>query len=637
MARKRTEDARRRGKVEVDPYAVAGVSPSYMMFQEAYGICGEDYVRPLNVTKFPFKIPIGWGASYVGSKSLHAPVALVLDPISGDRLNAQINRTVNMATPQMGDGMLTYTERAQKRFQAENAEQINAMLLNENARLFDVTVYAVLRGDSPDELKREKDYFDDLVSNTTRARAEKQLSNTQAAFFAASPCVMPDEAARLAYSVPMPAETVAMAELSQSYGFDDAEGVLLGSDNNGGAVRLDFHTHGEARPNGNIACIAESGNGKSTLIKHITVNEHLLYDTNLVVASDPDSEYGHACLAFGGEITDPIKKISPFEPRNVSNLEAGESDEGDGEAAEFSARALRERVLSNHIPFLKTFLQMAFPLIDDNTASYLGAPIAKIYGDYGVEPDTTFAEYYARGLEFPVMEDLYLELRAEADQAAAEGMGLKAEALTRASQAIEDAAVGYDRGNWNTRERFESNAKFVVVDTSGLSSDEAVRSAQLYNILMWAWSRVRSHRFSNNAYTRIVMDELNSIVNPQNLKATAQIADMMRRVRKYNAGMFIACQVINSLLGDESIRTNGTIILDNCVYKFFGSQTGKAAGQNLWQAQQYLTLTDNVRDQLGQAGRGKFIATIGKHDKTWVNVDAVEDWEFKLFGRGGGL
>ena len=101
--------------------------------------------------------------------------------------------------------------------------------------------------------------------------------------------------------------------------------------------------------------------------------------------------------------------------------------------------------------------------------------------------------------------------------------------------------------------------------------------------------------------------------------------------------MLVACQVINSLLGDESIRTNGGIILDNCVYKFFGSQTGKAAGQNLWQTQQYLALTDNVRDQLGQAGRGKFIATIGKHDKTWVNVDAVEDWEFKLFGRGGGL
>lgn len=635
MARKRKEDVKRE-RVKVDPYTVASVCPSYFRFQEAYGICGEDFVRPVNVTKYPFKMPIGWAASYVGSKSLQAPVALVMDPITGERLTTQINRTVNMATPQMGDGMLTYTERAQKSFQAQNAEQINSMLLNENAKLFDVTVYALLRGDSQEDIKHEKDYFDDLVMNTTRAKAEKPISNTQAAFFAASPCMTGDEVGRLAYSAPMPAETVAMAELSQSYGFDDAEGVLLGSDNNGGAVRLDFHTHTETRPNGNICAVAESGNGKSTLMKHIALSEHLLYDTNLIVGSDPDSEYGHACVELGGEVTDPIKKISPFEPRNVSNLEANTEDDGDGEAAEFVSKALRERVLSNHIPFLKTFLQMAFPLIDDDTASYLGNPITAIYGAYGVTPQTTFAEYYAQGLGFPVMEDLYHELRGEAAEADAQGFGLKAEALTRAAQAIEDAAVGYDRENWNTRERFESTAKFVVIDTSGLSSDEAVKSAQLYNILMWAWSRVRSHRFADDSYTRIVMDELNSIVNPQNPKATAQIADMMRRVRKYNAGMLIAFQVINSLLLDERIRTNGTIILDNCVYKFFGSQTGKAQGQNLWQTQQYLTLTDKVRDQLGQAGRGKFIATIGKHDKTWVNIDAIEPWEFDLFGKGGG-
>ena len=131
------------------------------------------------------------------------------------------------------------------------------------------------------------------------------------------------------------------------------------------------------------------------------------------------------------------------------------------------------------------------------------------------------------------------------------------------------------------------------------------------------------------------MDELNSIVNKENPAATAQIADMVRRVRKYNAGVMFAFQVVNSLL-DEEIRTEGQIILDNCVYKFFGSQTGKQAGGNLWQAQQYLALTDKVRDELGKAARGHFILSIGKKDKTWVHVDCIEPWEFEVFGRGGG-
>ncbi len=632
MARRHVEKDDRRDRRRVDPYAVAAVSPSYLRFTEAYGICGEDYVRPLNLTKYPFKMPIGWANGFIANKRLRSPVAIVCDPITGDALNTQINRTVNMATPQPGDGMLTFTERAAKQFQAENAAQINAMLLNENAKLFNSVVYPVLRADSAEELKSRKEYLDDVVYKTNRARVEKQLSNTRAAFFAASPCLCDDPAGTNAYGVPMPSETIALGEFTQVYGFDDGEGIMLGTDNNGGSVRLDFHIHTTARPNGNIILVCEAGNGKSTLMKHILLCENLYYSTRVIVAADPDSEYGHMCLALGGEVTDPVGKLSPFEPRNIASADSPE-DESE-ETAEYYSRALQERVLSNHIPFLKTFLQMAFPLIDEETAAVLGTPITKIYSKYGVTPETTFAEYYAGPQAFPVLADLYRELVSEAVLAAGHDVE-RANSLRRAAAAIEDAAVGYDREMWNTCERFDPSSKFLVIDTSNLSADKNVKSAQLYNILMWVWSQIRSHRFDGESYTRVVMDELNSIVNRENIAATGQIADMVRRVRKYNAGVMFAFQVVNSLL-DPEISTQGQIILDNCVYKVFGSQTGKQPGGNLWQAQQYLALTDKVRDELGKAARGHFILSIGKKDKTWVHVDCIEPWEFEVFGQGGG-
>lgn len=633
MARRHSEPARTQAP-GVDPYQTAGLAPSFFRFTEPWGICGEDYVRPLNVAKYPFRMPLGWASGLIADEALRAPVSLVLEPISGDRLATQINRTVSQADSQPGDGMLSYTERAAKQFQAENAAQINAMLLNENSRIFEATAYAVLRASEPSELSGAKSQLNNSVMNSCGARVEKQLSNTRGAFFAASPCLTPDEAGRLAYAVPMPAETVAMGEFMQSYGFDDMEGVMIGTDPRGGApIRLDFLKHSDARPNGNIAFMAESGYGKSHAMKLIAISEHLIYGTRLLVLSDPDSEYGRACVKFGGDLTDPVGKLSPFEPRNVTTAES--PDEGDDDAAAYYARARATRVLSAQVPFLKTFIQTAWPIVDDATASYLGRPITAVYNAVGIDDETTFEEYYAGPQRFPDFADLYREIMEEVKQADAEGDARRGDALYRAATAIEDVAVGYDASVWNTHDSFGPASEFVVVDTSGLSGDKNVAAAQLYNIFMWAWSEVRSHRFDGDGYTRIVLDELASIVNEDYPKVANMVADMVRRVRKYNAGVMFATQTFGSLRAKD-IAAAGKTILDCTAYKFFGSQSGNEAGSNLNEVQQYLSVTDQVRDELGRAEKGVFLASIGKRDKTWVRIDPPPDWMPALFGRSGG-
>lgn len=633
MARKHSEPGRAQAP-GVDPYQTAGLAPSFFRFTEPWGICGEDYVRPLNVAKYPFRVPLGWASGLVADEALRAPVSLVLEPISGERLATQINRTVSQADSQPGDGMLSYTERAAKQFQAENAAQINAMLLNENSRIFEATAYAVLRASEPSELRGAKSQLNNSVMNSCGARVEKQLSNTRGAFFAASPCLSPDEAGRLAYAVPMPAETVAMGEFMQSYGFDDMEGVMVGTDPKAGApIRLNFQVHSDARPTGNIAFVAESGNGKSHAMKLISITEHLVYGTRLLVLSDPDSEYGRAAVKFGGEVTDPVGKLSPFEPRNVSNADT--PDEGDGDAAAYYARARATRVISAQVPFLKTFIQTAWPIVDDATASFLGRPISEVYKAVGIDEDTTFEEYFAGPQVFPDFADLYRELMAEVKQADAEGDSRRGDALYRAAAAIEDVAIGYDASVWNTHESFRTDTDFVVVDTSGLSGDKNVAAAQLYNIFMWAWSEVRSHRFDDDSYTRIVLDELASIVNEKSPRAAEMVADMMRRVRKYNAGVMFATQTFGSLRV-EKIAEAGKTILDCTSYKFFSAQSGKGRGSNLGEVQEYLSLTDQVRDELGGAEKGVFLAVIGKRDKTWVRIDPPPEWMPALFGRSGG-
>lgn len=633
MAVKHIEQTRDK-KVKVNPYLVASLSPSFLRFKEGHGICGEGCFKPLMTTKYPFKMLPGW-ARGLFSRSVKAPVAFVCRPIGGAENDKMVNRTVAMNEPQPGDGMLSYTELAARRFQAQQAAEINTMIQREGTKMFGVTGYVLARGETLDDLRRNKDAAETSFHNTSSALLEHQLSNTQSAFWRCSPASLPDEPGRLAYETPMPAETLGLAGFFESNGYDDLLGIPLGDDGAGGNVRLDMHTHTDDRPNSNIAIVAPSGMGKSALMKHIGECEMDLYDVTFLQLNDIDGEYGAYARRCGGESSDPNGRLSPFEPRNITS-EVNEDD--DSEEAEDAKGSLNELVLANHIPFLKTYLQLAYPtIVEENLSIFLGEPITEIYKRCGITEATTFAEYYAGEQRFPDFRDLYYECLDESKEAFGKDDKVKGEACRLIAQVIRDEAIGYNAANSNSHERFSTSSRFVAINTSNLSKDPNIHTAQLYNILMWAWSQIRSRRFGTG-YTRVAFDELGSIFDGDNTLAKQQISEMVRRARKYNAGVMFTFQGINSLLkGSEEDVKIGTTLLDNCTYKFFGAAEGTQPGTNLYQVQEYLHLTNEARDSLAKKGKKNFVVCVGKGGRTWLTTEgSIKQWELELFGKGGG-
>lgn len=617
--------------VRPNPFAISSFTPPYLRFSDDEGVCGGQYVFPVNIHKWPSKLRIGWGQR-LASKSLKAPITLVVQKADEAAIDRELNRVLSYAEPQPGDGLRSYTDLARKQKQGEDARQIIEMMLDDNESQFNVTPYLLLRADDKDELRRRFHAAGEVVRNATKARFDRQFSNLRSAFFGASPAICDDPAARDRYAVPMPALTIAMGEFFTTNGFDDGYGVPLGVDDDNGIIRVASVVHSDEKQNGNVALIGGSGSGKSTVMKHWALMEHLLFGARVIQANDVEAEFRTLALAVGGEVTDPVGKLSPFEPRNI----AATSDAGeDWETERYVQEALSSRVLESTIPFLKTYLRTAYPVLADDDrglSDYLGDPLTAIYAKYGITPETTFSEYYEGPQRFPMLVDLYDELLAEA--AGAPNAATKS-ALERIALAIKDQAVGYAAAQWNTQERFELHSKFCVIDTSHLSEDKNLRRAQLYNILMWVWGQTTGNRFGSE-YTRICFDELGSIYDGKEIDLKLQVSEIVRRARKYNAGVMFAFQGINEVIqGDDDTRKLGTTMLNNCCYKLFGRSEGTNKDANLRQVQDYLNLTDQARNRLGMIERPNFLIAISKN-KNWLSATAVKDWELEMFGRGGG-
>lgn len=632
MARKTTKDGKGgKSRTTVNPYLVNAIAPGRLEYRDTWGVTDDVYFRPMVLTKFREQQALGWCDAFVGSKELKAPVAIVCRPADSGKLAEAINRSIAKAESTLGEGMMSYTDIMRKRREAAHADEMAALLVEDNAKIFDTSIYVVLRSPERKELQSMEDYLKSSLAHYGN-NAVRQLANTRAAFMAASPFALRDDYTFETRSVPMPAITLAWGLPTGTTGMDHLEGVEIGDDGLGGLIRLALETHVPERPNSNIFISGETGSGKSTLGKHIVLIEHVVLGAKVLVLGDPESEWGRLALNCGGDVSKVGVdcKFSPFEPRNIGSADA-EDDDGelasDYDVAAAREAARKEYVLASTIPFVKTFLQMAFK-IDPALMDYLDVALEYLYGDYGIGPETTFEEYYERGLSYPVMVELYDKL-CSLSKVTPE---FKPE-FDRLAMAIRPAAIGHDRHLWNSRTSFSSSTDFTVIDTQGLSNDESIMRAQYFNILTWAWSQVRAQRFSGR-YIRLVADELHTIMNKKSVDAAYQIKNIVQRIRKYGGGiMCITPQIIDML--DKDIASAGRAVIYNSAYKFFGKASDDTPGGNLWHVKRLLNLPDDVAAKLGTAPQGKMIVSAGD-ESSWVHVNAVREWEFELFGKGGG-
>lgn len=600
---------------------INAIAPSRLEFANTHGLTDDTYFKMFAMSDYAAEQPLDWGSAFIGCSGLQAPVVIACKPASKAAMQELVDKAASEADAQIVSVRKSLSETIDDKQTEEHAVRIAHMIARDNVRMFEASIYIALRSREYDELADSEDYLRRMLAPYGNG-IKTLIANQDKMFFAASPMLTEDPVTFEQTARPMPASTLAWMMPFKSTGLADPRGIGIGVDDDGGAVRIDTMTHTATRKNSNGIFVGDSGSGKSAELKHIALHEWAVKGAKILWI-DPEGEAESFVRSLGCKVvkigSESESGIPVFAPRNIGSGDDGDADDAD-ESTQSSTS--QERVLAATIPFVSSYIKIAFsPDIDDMPA--LEEALERTYGDYGITPEMTFGEYEASDLSYPVMEDLYNVLNDLAKE------NPQNPSYERVAQRIRKAAVGYDAHRYNSRKVIDASDDIVLINTEGISADEAMMRAEYYNILSWCWSQIRSERWTGR-YVRLIADELHTIVNRKSVDAAMMVKNIVQRARKYGAGFFGSTPQIVDFRA-EGVKDIGEAIILNSTYRFYGG----ARGDNLESVVKTEGFSKEVERGLMRAQRARFVVCAGATEKTWVNT-VIPEWELELFGAGGG-
>ncbi|QGP94111.1 AAA-like domain protein (plasmid) [Neomoorella glycerini] len=579
------------------------LSPQALDFGARQIILGEQVARVLVITDYPPRVGPAWLARVAGLPGVVASIHVT--PTDPANLVLSINRAIGeyIGRLELGGNALVMqrTEQALK-----DAQELLRKIDQEQQQVFYVTVVLLVLAPDQETLdRRTRQVEAALAAAGMRGRAAvfRQEEGLKAAGpWALLPAGIKDAGARN-----MPAETVAASFPFTASGINDGSGVVLGRDRDGGLVLVDIWQRGGDRTNSNWTVLAKPGAGKSFAVKMLILRE--LARGARVIIIDPEREYREMGRLLDGawiNCAGGKGRINPLQVRPVP------LDDEEEEAERVTAQG----PLALHLQTLRTFFNLYLRELNDLERAALEEALTEVYRQAGIGWQTDPAVIPPE--EWPTTRELYAYVAARAED--------RPETYGRLAVLLRRAAEGADASLWAGPTTASADSDLIILDVHDLqNADDAVRRAQYFNVLSYAWHQIEKDRQER---TLLVVDEAWLLVDPQTPQALAFLRDTSKRIRKYMGGLVVISQNVIDFLAPEVAR-HGQALLDNPCYKLLLAQGEK----DLEAITALMNLSEAEHDLLASAKRGEGLLVAGNH-RVHVRVEAAP-YEMPYLTGGG--
>ena len=406
--------------------------------------------------------------------------------------------------------------------------ELISLLQKERQPLLHCAVYLELRSDTMDGLKAlQRDIQLELLRSkitTERLTLRQREGMLSVMPFGRNMC-------GLQYEIALPASSVANLYPFSYSGKTDPEGFSLGRDKYGTNIIVDLDRRAADKTNSSVLVIGNSGQGKSYLLKTLSINRRESGKTVLVL--DPEEEYRDLTAALGGCYLDFLSGeylINPFEPRLWS---LGDSDEPDDTDTP-NAFKLKNR-LSQHIAWLKDFFT-AYKSFSGARLDALEIMLLKLYERFNIHSDTDFSSM--RAVDFPTAEDLYQLIEDEfAHYDEHDGQIYTKDMLRELLLGLHSMCRGSDSCYFNGHTNITDD-KVVCFGVKGLmDANTELKNAMLFNLLSYMQNKLLVE-----GNCTAVIDELYLFLEFK--VAVLYIRNGIKRVRKRDSDFVLATQNI---------------------------------------------------------------------------------------------
>lgn len=336
-----------------------------------------------------------------------------------------------------------------------------------------------------------------------------------------------------------------------------------------GVVFYDNFTKKDDRSNYNEFVVGNSGMGKTFFLMWLIYNRCGLGYKQYILDVE-GKELNKLTYELGGANIDCSNgekgRINPLQIR----FNVPDSDTGDGKVPLDQIYPLEQ-----HIRFLRSFLN-AYKGDSDEIGilhtNLIERALTHVYRLINIDFKTT-AQYILdnfKSEDYPIFSDVYdtiqqwlteIEKQPHPDRAEIERHKV-------CLAFLEPIAYGADANLFNGHTNVDLSANVINFNLSALQDNTGSRvlATQYYNVLSYIWTDIISDPF--NRRKQLYADEFSVIMDPRYLDIMMYFQTVIKRVRKYMAGLTPATQQISDVLKD-SVKEQGEAIIENSVYQFY--------------------------------------------------------------------
>ncbi len=581
------------------------ISPQAFRFHNSHIQFGDLQARVLVVTDYPSSVGAAWLARI--TRIAGVSTSMHITPTNAADLVEEISKAISEYENRLQEGGKALLRQRTQQALAD-AEKLLKDIDQEQQNVFYLTLLIFITAADTESLNRRTKQVEAALA-AARMRGRTLLYRQEQGVKSVGPWAILEPDIQQAGGRNMPSETIAAAFPFVSDGINDASGIMLGRDRDGGLVILDIWQRGGDRTNSNWTILGKPGTGKSYLAKMLLLREYA--QGARVIIIDPEREYKEMCQRLGGSwinVAGGRGRINPLEIRKLPI----EQDDDEEEKSFYDAQS----PLGLHLQILRTFFSLYLRDLGDVERAVLEDALIEVYREKGIdfstEPDNMFPD------QWPIMSDLY--------QYVLEKQHSQPEIYQRLAILLRRAAEGADAALWNGSTTAVTDSDFIVLDVHELqNADDSVKKTQYFNVLSYAWNLIEQDR-----QEKIILhvEEAWMLADEQTPQALAFLRDTSKRIRKYMGALTTASQNVIDFL-DPVVARYGQAILDNPTYKVLLGQGDK----DLQALTSLMHLTEAEQELLQSAKRGEGLLVAGSQ-RIHVKIESAPFEAVYLVGGG---
>ena len=549
------------------------ILPKKIEFKTAKMVMDGKNYRQLCLSNYPNVVGNAWAAQMFSMDDTR--VVLKMLPIDKEKGARAIDKVIMEKESKMDR---TYSE--SKRIEQQNDLDSLRLLLTElksnNEMLYDVSIHFTVLEEQRRELKavlRQEGYrVNDMFGRQVDAFISSNISRLQNI----KSCTRN-----------MPTTTIAASFPFVAAYMQDPKGFYLGLTTSGYPVFADFFRRDAkmGRINSNMMIIGKSGSGKSYATK--TILSNLAADRTKMFILDPEQEYETLTYNLGGKVIDVGSNrsgiLNPFHImaslEDIDNMQQdirqSEQDGNEDDEGAIEGSGFTNKTFYTHLQFLEQFFSVILEGISPDAFELLNTLIVDLYKMKNISEKTDLTTLTAK--DYPIFDDLYhlieKKLKSETDQY------LKTNYLVLKTYIQKFATGGRNSDLWNGPTSLVTDEVLITFNFQTLfaSKNNKLANAQMLLIFKYLNNEIINNKKFNEQYKKtygldikrqivVAVDEAHMFIDPDFPVALNFMAEMAKRIRKYQGMQIVITQNIKDFLGTQEIQRRSAAIINASQY-----------------------------------------------------------------------